>query len=393
MSGLLQGYSPARIIGALNRRRADLFRKAIYRPQDTRHLIDAVLFESFQGESVSDSPLDIFNELKRTRPELKFYWTIRKAKTQAPQGSIGVVWGSPEWLKVLATAKYLVNNNNFPWYFRKVSGQVYLQTWHGTPLKRLGRDIQGIGPSKNYLATMDREAAAWDYLISPSPYCTQIFPSAFNYSGNILEAGYPRNDRLALQPEGVRERVRQQLGVTDPAEWLVLYAPTWRDYKVSATGNWQAVNYLGKDTPMPAGVRMMFRGHHLTHGAHNSAVAGKAIDVTNYPDVAELYLAADALVTDYSSVMFDFTVTGKPVFFLVPDLERYEAERGFYFDFRAEAPGPVCSTVEELLSALEAVKAGGAREYTTRYLQWQQKFNSLEDGKAAARVVQTVFAK
>lgn len=389
---LLQGYSPARIIGALNRRRADLIRKAQYQPDNTTALTNAVLFESFQGQSISDSPLDIFNELQRTQPELTFYWTIRRGKTTAPAGSIGVVYGSRQWLKVLATAKYLVNNNSFPWYFRKVEGQVYLQTWHGTPLKRLGRDIQGTGPSKAYLATMDREAAAWNYLVSPSPYCTQIFPGSFNYAGNILETGYPRNDRLASQPEGVRERVRRQLGVTDPTEWLVLYAPTWRDYKLSATGNWQAVNYLGKNTPMPEGVRMMFRGHHLTHGAHNSSVAGNAIDVTNYPDVAELYLAADALVTDYSSVMFDFTVTGKPVFFLVPDLQRYEAERGFYFDFRAEAPGPICSTVDELLAELKQI-GKNAHIYAHKYAAWQQKFNSLEDGKAAARVVATVFGK
>ncbi len=389
---LLQGYSPARIIGALNRRRADVFRKLQYRPHDTKQLSQAVLFESFHGESVSDSPLDIFHQLKTTHPELTFYWTIRRGKTQAPEGSIGVVWGSRQWLKVLATAKYLVNNNSFPWYFRKVAGQVYLQTWHGTPLKRLGRDIEGTGPSKAYLATMDREAAAWNFLVSPSPYCSQIFPSAFSFSGNIIETGYPRNDRLTNQPEGVRERVRRELGVTDPTEWLVLYAPTWRDYKLSATGNWQAVNYLGKNTPMPAGMRMMFRGHHLTHGAHNSSVAGNAIDVTNYPDVAELYLAADALVTDYSSVMFDFTVTGKPVFFLVPDLERYEAERGFYFDFRAEAPGPICSNVDDLLAELKNIGAA-SKTYAAKYAAWQQKFNSLEDGKAAARVVEIVFGK
>ena len=141
----LKAYTPTRVLGALNRRRSDFFRKLQYKPQYTTALRNAVLFESFQGKMIGDNPLDIFYELKRVRPELEFFWTIQKGRTKAPAGSTAVVHGSKQWLELLATAKYLVNNTNFPWYFRKVEGQVYLQTWHGTPLKRLGRDIPEIG--------------------------------------------------------------------------------------------------------------------------------------------------------------------------------------------------------------------------------------------------------
>lgn len=137
---------------------------------------------------------------------------------------------------------------------------------------------------------------------------------------------------------------------------------------------------------------MIYRGHTNTHAAHKSTAAGRAIDVTKYPDVAELYLAADILITDFSSVMFDFSVTGKPILFLAPDLERYRAERGFYFDFEAEAPGPILMSDQEVLTALSKIDSI-SKNYADKYRAWQQKFNSLEDGRAAARVVENVFPK
>jgi CDP-glycerol glycerophosphotransferase len=386
----LRAYTPTRVIGALNRRRSDLFRKLQYQPQKTTKLRNAVLFESFQGKVIGDNPLDIFLELKKRRTDLEFFWTVQKGKTTAPAGAKAVVHGSREWLNLLATAKYLVNNTSFPWYFRKVAGQVYLQTWHGTPLKRLNRDIPGNNLTASYLNTMDREASYWDALISPSKYCTDIFPTAFNYSGKIIESGYPRNDRLVKQPADVRARVRKALGVKDDKTWLVLYAPTWRDYNRSATGKWQTVNYIEPNTKLPKGFQLAFRGHTNTHAAHNSSVAGGAIDVTNYPDVTELYLAADVLVTDYSSVMFDFSVTGKPIIFLAPDISEYESKRGFYFDLSAEAPGPICSNSKEVIAALKDIKQV-SKSYAGKYKAWQAKFNHLEDGKAAERVVASLF--
>jgi CDP-glycerol glycerophosphotransferase len=386
----LRDYTPTRVIGALNRRRADLFRKLKYQPQKTTKLRNAVLFESFQGKVIGDNPLDIYHELKRHRTDLEFFWTVQKGKTVAPAGAKAVVHGSSEWLTLLASAKYLVNNTSFPWYFRKVPGQVYLQTWHGTPLKRLNRDIPGNTLTASYLNTMDREATYWDALISPSKYCTDIFPSAFNFNGKIIESGYPRNDRLVKQSVEVRSRVRKELGVKDEKTWLVLYAPTWRDYNRSATGKWKAINYIEPNTKLPNGFQLAFRGHTNTHAAHNSSVAGGAIDVTNYPDVTELYLAADVLVTDYSSVMFDFSVTGKPMIFLAPDISAYESKRGFYFDFRAEAPGPICSSSNEVIEALEDIEQVSKR-YAKKYKAWQAKFNHREDGKAAERVVASVF--
>ncbi len=390
-------YTPARIIGALRRRKNDLIRSALYKPVDGVPLLNAVLFEAFDGKVVGDSPLDIFNALKIARPDLDFFWTVKTGVT-APAGAVGLKYGSREWLKVLSTAKYLVNNSAFPWYFKKVSGQVYLQTWHGTPLKRLVRDIEAGKVSAQYLSTMRKEAAAWDYLISPSSYATKCFESAFGFpikggKGKTLEVGYPRNDRLSASAEervAVRNRVRKQLGVKSAQTQLVLYAPTWRDTNRNAVGTLQTVNHIDAATKMPKGFQLMYRGHSMTLDAHNSKTAKGAIDVTDYPDITELYLAADVLITDYSSVMFDFAVTGKPMIFLTPDIEKYVADRGFYFDFVAEAPGPICHTTAEVIGALENINEV-AKQYGKAYKAWQAKFTPVEDGKATARVIAEVF--
>lgn len=387
----LKAYSPTRILGALRRRGIAYLRKVQYQPGKLPIQKGVVLFDSFNGKVIGDNPLDIFLELQKARPELKFYWTVGVG-TSAPKGANGVRFESKAWLDLLASAEYIVANTSLPWYFRKVKGQTYLQTWHGTPLKRLVHDIPPGSLTKSYLDTMDREAAAWDYLISPSKFCTEVLPRAFGFKGHVLETGYPRNDRLKTHTPEDRRRIRESLGVTDPKTVLVMYAPTWRDYKRTATGNWDLVSYMDPQIELPSGFRMMFRGHTNTHAIDSTKTAGSAIDVTRYPDVTELYIAADVLVTDYSSVMFDYSVTGKPIVFLAPDLDRYRAERGFYFDFEAEAPGPILTTDKEVVETLSKLPET-AKRFQDAYKQWQQKFNTLEDGRASERVVRAVWLK
>ena len=374
-------YSPTRILGALRRRELDWFRGFVYRVFSRANVSNSILFESFQGKVIGDNPYAIFSEVLSRNPSFELRFTVN-SKTKAPEGAKGVRHGSIAWLKALATSRVLVNNTNFPGYFRKRDGQLYIQTWHGTPLKRLGRDIVDVVPTGSYLKLMDREASYWDFLISPSGYCSEIFPSTFGYKGTILETGYPRNDIL-VNGLSKRDLVRRSLGIADDQQ-LVLYAPTWRDSQRTATGNWKPVNFL--DGSLGSGVTVLFRGHTNTHSAHSARVAAAAIDVTNYQNVAELYLAADVLVTDYSSSMFDFSVTGKPMIFLAPDLDDYIAKRGFYFDFEQEAPGPILKDASFLRKALESIDSQKV-QYAARYLAWQQKFNKLEDGLATKRVV------
>lgn len=387
----LKAYSPARIIGALRRRGLAYLKKVKYQPGKYPIETGSVLFDSFNGKVIGDSPLDIFLELQKSHPSLKFYWTVAKG-SKAPNGSVGLTFESKEWFRALATSEYIVANSALPWYFKKVLGQTYLQTWHGTPLKRLVRDLPEGELTKSYLDLMDREAKAWDYLISPNPFCSEVLPKAFAYSGKVLETGYPRNDRLTTHSAEDRLAIRSKLGVTDSKTILALYAPTWRDYQRTVTGSWEMVSYLEPEMVFPEGVQVMFRGHTNTNRSASGKVAGNALDVTGYPDITELYIAADVLITDYSSVMFDYTITGKPVLFLAPDIERYRAERGFYFDFENEAPGPILKSAGEVVETLGKLPEI-AKSFQSAYKHWQAKFNSLEDGGASERVTSAVWGK
>jgi CDP-glycerol glycerophosphotransferase len=361
-------------------------RRLGYRPGAGK-LADQVLFVSFGGKQVSDSPLDIYRELVASGSNLKLIWAVRSEEQNIPVGATKVVVGTSEWFTALAKSKYLVSNNNLPMYFRKSPGQIYLQTWHGTPLKKIGTDIKKNLLTPLYNLAMKREAGFWDYLISPNEFSSEIFPRAFEFRGRLLETGYPRNDRLTSGHASTRETVREQLGVSNK-ETVVLYAPTWRDDAIDEKGGWATVNKL-EATSFPKGIRILYRGHTNTLGSERN-LDSQVIDVTTYPDVTDLYLAADVLVTDYSSVMFDFSVTGKPMLFLCPDLDNYEGTRGFYFDFAKSAPGPILKSSKEVAVALQNLDKI-SRDYREKYTNWRSKFNRLEDGKAASRVVAAVF--
>ncbi len=358
-------------------------RRLTYKPRSGK-LVSQVLFVSFGGRQVSDSPLDIFRELQKTQPKLKKVWAVIDDAQEVPAGASKVVVGTPSWFAALAQSKYLVSNNNLPQYFRKRPGQIYLQTWHGTPLKRIGKDIDKNQLTEGYNNAMKREAGYWDYLVSPNQFSSEIFPRAFGFRGRLLETGYPRNDRLAKpKSQGLREKLGIAAGQT-----VLLYAPTWRDNARDEAGNWASVNNL-EQIKLPSNFTLLYRGHTNTAASERKLSDG-TIDVTDYPDVTDLYLAADVLVTDYSSVMFDFSVTGKPMLFLCPDLDSYRALRGFYFDFEKEAPGPILKSAAEVVQVLKTLPKTEAK-FAQNYKNWRKKFNRLEDGKASARVVDAVF--
>jgi CDP-glycerol glycerophosphotransferase len=234
---------------------------------------------------------------------------------------------------------------------------------------------------------LGREAACWDYLVSPNSFSSSVFRRAFRYNGEILETGYPRND-LLLAPghRDIRARVRRELDIAEDVR-AVLYAPTWRDgssfsteLELDALAERLGERYL-----------VLLRAHSLEAGSVTIAEHPRVRNVSGRDEVGELLLAADVLVTDYSSVMFDFAITRKPMVFFTYDLEHYRDDvRGFYFDFVAEAPGPVVATTEELVAELRDLE-GVSRRFEAAYERFHDRFCALEDGRAAARVVDAVF--
>lgn len=343
-----------------------------------------VVFEAFGGARVADSPLALHDELRERHPGWELCWSVAELTTPVPAGAVPLLRGSRTWVEKVRRAGHLVNNANFPHSFRKHPGQRYLQTWHGTPLKKIGRDMPLTHLSLSYRALMQREALAWDALLAQSPWAGEVLAGALGFDGRVLDQGYPRNDAL-VDGELRRKQVRHELGL-DEHRRVVLYAPTWRDDARTAAGGYALVTHLdlARASRELEDVTFLLRGHSNTTTTDRD---DDVLDVTAYPDVNGLMLAADGLVTDYSSMMFDFCVTGKPLYFLVPDLDHYgSATRGFYFDLAEAAPGPVCRTEDELLEAL-AAGAEGAREWAERYAAFVDRFARYDDGRATARVV------
>ncbi|MGI3781369.1 MAG: CDP-glycerol glycerophosphotransferase family protein, partial [Janthinobacterium lividum] len=239
------------------------------------------------------------------------------------------------------------------------------------------------------LAQLDRDVARWDHLVSPDPVSTPRLRAAFAYSGSVLETGYPRNDVLSSPAApATRARVRAALGVPDGVT-AVLYTPTWRDhdYFEPPPGGLEFALPLDElAAALGPGFCLLPRLHYKVTHLRAERNAPGVVDVSYYPDVAELFLAADVLVTDYSSTMFDFAATGKPMVFYTYDLVAYrDSLRGFYFDLEPIAPGPVVDRPEELLDALRHLDAGQA-SHRRRYRRFQQTYGVLQDGHATERL-------
>ena len=355
---------------------------------------DGVLFSTFGGRSAADSPLALYNELVRRDYPHPLVWEVADGTAVVPEGARSVVIGTREHLRALHTSRHLVANNNFPFYFHKHPDQTYVQTWHGTPLKKIGRHVPAPNLSLSYRDLMVREARAWDLLLAQNDFSATALADALGFEGEVLNVGYPRNDLLSTGSEADRARVRARLGVPQGAR-LVLYAPTWRDNVRTASGGYAMVNHLELDAVSRAfgsGSVLLVRGHSNTPGLGDSTAAN-IIDVSSYPDITELMLVADVLITDYSSVMFDFVGTGRPMLFLTPDVAEYAGStRGFYLDFAEIAPGPLLSSTDSVLQALETLPRTETA-YRDRYEAFRDQFAPRDDGKAAIRVVDAVWGR
>jgi CDP-glycerol glycerophosphotransferase (TagB/SpsB family) len=342
-------------------------------------LENAVFFESFYGRNAGCNPLAIDREIARRAPGVTRYWSVVDLSVRVPEGAIAVVDGSPEWWRARGASRLLVVNDWLRRRFSRREGQVVLQTWHGTPLKRLALHRPGFDPRR--MVAVVREARRWNVLLAQNPYAARIMGKAYAFlTRPIWVEGYPRNDVLV---GGDGAAAREALGI-GLAERVILYAPTWRDDRTEMVDFLDPVA-LASD----ADAVVLVRGHSRTIEPGRDQSGPRVIDVTGFPDTSQLLLAADALVTDYSSVMFDFSVTGKPMYFFVPDLEHYRGElRGFYFDLAEHAPGPLVRTQEELTQAL---RAADESRYADRYALWRQRFNARDDGRAAERVVTRII--
>ncbi|MCD9155156.1 CDP-glycerol glycerophosphotransferase family protein [Aeromicrobium duanguangcaii] len=343
-------------------------------------LRERALVMCFSGTGAGDSVAPIARGL--VERGIPVDWVVTDHSVAVPEGMRPVLLHSREWHDAFTHARYLVNNAEFPHYVRFREGQRYLQTWHGTPLKRVGHDIENARLTAGYTAAMERESKAWEALLAQNAYAAGVLPRALASTGRTIVEGYPRNDALALDGDGaLRHRTREALGLGD--ELVVLYAPTWRDSARDAGGRRAFVSHLdAARVHERTGATVLLRSHSNAAAGRGLLASPGVVDVTGHPDITALLAAADVLVTDYSSVMFDFAVTERLQILLVPDADEYRDERGFYLDLREMPPGPVVTSTDEVIEVLLNGDTSGADRTAFR-----QRFAPLDDGEATARVL------
>jgi CDP-glycerol glycerophosphotransferase len=346
-----------------------------------------IVYNSFHGR-YSDSPRAIFESLADASGHEQV-WLVDHAHADAfPSDVRAADIESAEATRALESADLLVANTHTEVTWTKAPTTTYVQTWHGTPLKRIHRDV--LWAPEGRLDRLDGDVAKWDLLLSPNAESTPRLRSGFRYRGEVLESGYPRNDVLsAPDRDARRDEIRTGLGVPADSR-VILYAPTWRDDETFQEGSPEVP--LGLDVRQlmsllgPADV-LLVRMHPMMTGRSVPPGMAGVVDASFHPDVRELYLAADVLVTDYSSSMFDFAITGKPIVLFAYDLDRFRDEiRGFYFDLTETAPGPIVTTTEDLASVLAALPTFAGR-YADAYAAFAACFTSLEDGRATERLL------
>jgi len=360
-----------------------------------------VIFESFHGKQYSDNPRAIYEYMREHCPEYKLIWSadrrhmnLFKEKNLPHERRFSI-----RWLLIMSHAGYWITNARLPLWIPKPKGTKYLQTWHGTPLKRLATDMEEVQmpgtDTENYKKNFIAETSKWDYLVSPNAYSTEIFRRAFQFDRAMIESGYPRNDYL-YQMNHIEEieRLKQKMGI-DVDKKVIIYAPTWRDNQFYRKGEYKFDLEIDLDRfqeEFGDTHVIILRMHYLV--AENldiEAYKGFVYDFSKYEDIRDLYLVADYLITDYSSVFFDYANLQRPMLFFVYDIEDYRDNlRGFYFDFEKKAPGPLVKESEQLLREIKQIEDNGFHP-SEEFKAFVDRFCYLEDGHASERVVKEVF--
>ena len=322
--------------------------------REAEALRPAVFMESFGGRSGGDNPAAICEDLAAHDVRAPLWWSVVDGTVPVPSGAVLVVVGSQEWVEALRTSRVIVTNDHLPDWFSKREGQHLLQTWHGTPIKKLLHDAAPGSVSLRYQRLMARQVPQWDLLLAQNREAEQRLRRALGYGGQVRVGEYPRNVRLLGGIE-VGRRVRSDLGIGEEQQ-VILYAPTWRErlrHPGGLAGHSNGQGLQGDVYPAHrTDAVVLMRTHHMNRARPGPGL----VDVSRYPSIEELMMAADVLVSDYSSIFLDFALTGKPAVVYVPDLEHYrDVERGLYGDWPRGSGLPVALDHDELAFHLNRI--------------------------------------
>jgi len=358
-----------------------------------------IVFESNLGRNYTGNPRAIYEEMINQGLDRKYrcFFILEDTKTIIPGAAKKLKRTRLRYFYLMAIAGVWVCDSRLPKYMIKRTECTYIQTWHGTPLKKLALDMDDVFMAgehsiESYKNNFYDNTRTWDYLLSQNNFSTHIFRRAFAFDKDILEIGYPRNDVLfTANTEEKILHLKKQLGLPLQKR-IILYAPTWRDNEFYGNGKYKfnpqldfslLRDKLGDDTVI------IVKYHYLIMDQIDwTPFKGFVYAYDMNYDISSLYLVSDLLITDYSSVMFDYSLLKRPMLFYCYDLEAYQNTlRGFYFDFLEEAPGPVVLTTEDLTTALEQYKASS---YCEKYDAFVKKYNHADDGTASKQVIELI---
>ncbi|MFJ2153747.1 CDP-glycerol glycerophosphotransferase family protein [Streptomyces microflavus] len=367
------------------------YRTDLHRPLDP----NLAVYGAYWNRGVACNPAAIHAKARELAPNIRGLWVVSsRYRDRMPAGVPYVIEGSRPYWRAMATATYLVNNSSFPGGFTKRPGQRYLQTHHGTPLKTMGLD-QRAYPAlarKADFAKILAHVGQWDFSLSANPHTTEVWDRVYPGPYERLDLGYPRNDVYFTATAEDIAKIRAGLGIAE-GQTALLYAPTHRDYREGFLPDLDPERLARELGPEYV---LLVRAHYFYGRSAGAAgtMDGRVLDVTAHPRVEELCLAADALITDYSSLTFDYACLDRPVVVHAPDWGAYRGARGTYFDLLSgrpgDTPGPVTTTSDELV---EAFRTGEWRSPASAALRtaFRERFCPYDDGHAAERVVRRLF--
>ncbi|MFF4187812.1 CDP-glycerol glycerophosphotransferase family protein [Streptomyces sp. NPDC001691] len=350
---------------------------------------DLAVFAAYWNRGYACSPAAIEAKVRELVPAMRTAWvTTPDQDATVPAATRRVRPGGFGYFSALARAKYLVNNVEFDHRLVKRPGQILLQTHHGTPLKRVGLDLtdRPAASRGTDFARLLADADKWDFVLSANRHATLTGERAFPAAYTTLEYGSPRNDVLRRATPADTARLRERLGIPGQST-VILYAPTYRDY---SRGQHLPLDLERLGRALGPEFFLLTRAHFAHDAPLSPTPLPRVLDVTGHPSVEELCLVSDALVTDYSSLMFDYANLDRPIVILDDDREAYEAARGTYFDLRGCPPGAVARTEDELIDIFTTGHWRGSRSAQLR-AAFRARFCPYDDGYAAERVVRRVF--
>lgn len=363
---------------------------------------NVIMFESSNGRNYTGNPRYIYEEMVKQGLDKKYkcVWSLQNPEIEIPGKCVKIKRSRAKFLYYSLRSGFWIFDSRHQYYLKKSKNTKYIQTWHGTPLKKLALDMDKVNMSghqdiEDYRAKFKESTSVWDYLISQNSFSSKIFKRAFAFNGKMLEIGYPRNDILVNENNEIKiNEIKEKLNI-DKDKKIILYAPTWRDNQFHESGIYKfatEMDFNAMQNALSDEYVLIVKFHYLVKDKIDwKKYGGFVIECNEMWDIQELYLISDILITDYSSVMFDYALLSRPILFFTYDMEFYKDNlRDFYFDINT-VPGPLIETTEELI---EFIKNNTEEEYFEKYgdkyHDFREKYNEFDDGKASENIIRLI---